>query len=399
MTIKFGRSRRYLITKNLILMLVMVVLIILAVLAWFTFTKTVSAEQITVKAISSQIDIAECVKTYGYSSQDEQTLTDGPGVFGDTVTFGPYNLKKDCTGDGENLIVPDFNVAKDFVEVKQTGKEVNLNGTPRDAYSNLYSDKQKRLHPDQDPIDYEYIQCEFYVRSKNKELDLSGESYLISESEENSINLFSTPSSDKQSAYGNFNVDALVGAIRVAFNAESCISCSQHWENGSLIREGTNAPNTGRASSEKTLLWLPRPDVYLNVSTGSEINNWTIQHSPLNPANAEETTLHNKTYKHTYYKQTGSGLTFEDPDSSGKTKCSSALDNNIPILGQNYNITDFDNVNPTKINGIVVDSSDTSVTDEYYLTKITMNIWIEGSDAEARRAMDRAKFSLKLFFE
>lgn len=181
--------RRLLITKNLILMLVMLVLIILSVLAWFSFNKTVDASDICVKASTSDIDIANCIKTY---DSNYDLLTDGPGEFGRIVTFDDFKLTKDCTGDGEELIVPEFNVTNDKSSTVHLGKEVNVNLPGVSAISNVYSDLQKLKYPDKDAPEYQYIQMEFYVRSKDPELTLTNDCQLISQTEKDGQNLFDT---------------------------------------------------------------------------------------------------------------------------------------------------------------------------------------------------------------
>lgn len=395
MTKQTSRNRRFMMSKNSIMMLVMLVVVFIAIWSWFSFNKTVSADSISVKSVSTEIDVAECIKTY---DNNGAVLTDGPGIFGSTLTFGPYSLSKDCTGDGETLIVPEFNVTNDKYSAKPYGKEVNENLAASNAVSSLYSSEQKLLHPNEDALEYHYIQCEFYARSKNKDLLLSAESQLLSKTEADGGNIF-TPLSDgpKKSENGNFNVDGVVGAIRFSLIGEGCTSCNQHWNgNNDLIRTGTNAPDTVRNTAEKQILWLPRPDVYLQVSTGDSWNDWTLEQSPSGGTHS------GITYHHSYYqrKTSGTGVELVDNVSGGRNIISADLaSNGLPRLGTNFNVSDFtytEQLNP--ISGIVVDGTDITETDSYYVTKYTMKVWIEGTDAEARRAMDGGEFSLNISF-
>lgn len=392
--------RRLFFTKNLIMMLVMVVVVIMAISAWFSLSKTVTADGIEVKADSTEIDIAPAIKTY---NADRTVKTDGPGEFTDKLIFnGEYIFNKDCTGDGETLIVPEFNVTKDFKSVKQIGKEVNLNLDPDNAKSNIDSENYKLLHPDQDAPEYQYIQCEFYVRSKNPVLELDAQSQLLSRTEKNNGSLsteITDANNSKKSAYGNFNVDGLVGAMRVALIGEGCTYVNQNWTTSggvnTVITTGDGAPTTIRNSAEKQLLWLPRPDVYLNIPNDDRLDNWTLHTNVA--SNSDEG---RESYKHSYYKRkaSGSGVELVENDNSPRTKISSGTNSGHPSLGTNVNISDFTYSDELETLQLVESKASLSDKKDYYVTKYTMKIWIEGTDKEARRAMDGGEFDLKLSF-
>ena len=82
------------------------------------------------------------------------------------------------------------------------------------------------------------------------------------------------------------------------------------------------------------------------------------------------------------------------PDNDSKTKISSAA----PSLGQNVDVSDYGNFERELVD-LVVNENQYQVTEKYYLTKYTVRVWIEGSDSEARRAMDGGQFNLSLTFE
>ena len=386
-----SRMRRLFLTKNFILMLVMLVLIIVAISAWFSFNKTVNANGIVVKSVSTEIDIAPCIKYYDPTYTN--IVSDGPGEFGDSVTFRDFTLTKDCTGDGNTLIVPEFNVTKDYNSVRLNGgKEVNTNLGAAYAMSNEASRIAKLKNPTADAPEYQYIEFEFYVRSKNKGLLLQSDSQVLSVTEAQGGTLSSAPSSEKKSAYGNFNVDALVGAIRVSLIGEGCTSVTQNWD-GALVTEGERAPNSLRGNPVKQILWNPRPDIKLHIPTDEDdITNWSIL---TNQTSGE-------TFTNSYYRtiNNNSAVELVKPDNDSKTVTSSATDSNgVRMLGDNVNISDFSSyeTDPPLIN-LVVSGNDTSVTDNYYVTKYTMRVWIEGTDTEARRAMDGGQFNITLNF-
>ena len=426
-------KRHLFLTKNFITMLVLLVVIIATISAWFTVNKTVTADSIMVKAVSTEIDIAECIKTYNTrdgngnlvdgEKAEGVVLSDGPGEFGDSLTFEFPNdfgsFTKDCTGDGMDLIVPEFNITKDSESVRiHGGKEVNTNASAADARSNMFSEQYVREHPDQEAPEYQYVQLEFYVRSKNKDLYLRPESCLVASTEygtdgTNGRPLSTTlnPGDDKLSAYGSFNVDGLVGAMRVSLIGEACTTVNQTWQEVNNEVKLTATDVTSKRSPEKQILWIPRPDVYLNVNENTgNISNWSLITGvqPNTTINRQNQTINVGTINYntnTYYSKKTGGveLVEEQITQNSKTKVSSqskAISNNvsIPCLGSSVNITNFTYSNQLQPVSLVVDKNNTNVRDNYYVTKYTMKIWIEGTDAEARRAMDGGAFSISLYF-
>ena len=196
----------------------------------------------------------------------------------------------------------------------------------------------------------------------------------------------------KKSAYGDFNVDALVGAMRVSFIAEACNAVTQNWipENETSRLDYTNV--TVRSPAVKQLLWVPRPDVKLIIpAEKGNITNWYL---------SEERS--GATYQNSYYKNKddNSGLQFVSNDTDSKTVVSPyPVTGQHPTLGANRNLSDFSSLQDFERNTVTLPIKDNNnLTDTYYLTKITMNIWIEGTDSEARRAMDGGEFNLILTF-
>lgn len=399
-----SHTRRLLLSKNFILMVVMLVVIIVAISAWFTVNKTVTANNIMVQAQSTEIDIAKCVKTY---DSNHDVVTDGPGVFDNILEFNDIPaLTKDCTGDGTvkptanngyipNLIVPEFNVTKDYESVRtHSGKEVNENIKAADAVSDVDSATAKLKNPDAEAMEYQYIKREFYVRSKKSELRLSDNCQLLAKTEDDGGSLAITlnTGNSKKSAYGNFNVDGLVGAVRVALIGEACSQVNQTWQNNKL----TATSATRLVPPVKQFLWNPRPDVKLNVNPSEgNITDWTLSTG----------VAAGDTYKHTFYERNSANNGVElvtidplhdNPVKDPKAAVSTGTYNNIKSLGQtNINISEFSNFSPTSV---IVDGSNPSVTENYYVTKYTLLVWLEGTDSEARRAMDGGEFKLKLYF-
>ena len=415
-------KKRLFIAKNLIMMLVLAVTITLAVFSWFTQHSSATANGINIRTKAVGIEIAKCIK--GYNS-DGDVIRDGPGEFVSRLTLEDIPpLSKDCTGDGDwyretgendstvdikTLIVPEFNVSNQSENVKQKGKEVNLNVQAAKALSNLDAEDYHRKNENKDIPEYQYIAVEFYVRSHSQELTLSSDSKLMARTEADGSSLqyptyslvvdegppVVTKPVDKTSAYGGFNVDGLVGAMRVSLIAQPADEVTQTWSedaNPKTHMYSVTSANSTLGAPVKQMLWLPRPDVYLNI--GSTLNDWTLD-------TGVTSDRHNgDSYKHTYYKRNSgdTGVTYVDNDTSAVV---STISGSNVVLGQNINISRnlVHPVQNSEKSTLVVNSSNKTVSDNYYVTKYTMFIWIEGTDAEARRAMDGGQFDLELNFQ
>ena len=143
----------------------------------------------------------------------------------------------------------------------------------------------------------------------------------------------------------NYKQDSVVGAVRMSVNDSS----------------GANK-----------LLWIPAPHVYFDYDQSSVFLN-------KEPGNAENT------YVHTYVTR------IADQENPGefvnqRVTSSNTIANNQKNykLGQDVavvQITDADKVNGT----------------QYYVNHITVNLWIEGEDAEARLAMVDGQFDMRLY--
>lgn len=389
MKIKASRLRYLFFSKNFIMMLVALVAIFVSISAWFTSNQSATASGISIRSKSDGIDIAPCIKTY---DANQNVVTDGPGEFGSGFEVHDFTFTKDCTGDGETLIVPDFNVTNDYDNVRVNGgKEVNLNVQGKEARSQEYARIEHLRDPSKDAPEYHYIEIEFYVRSSDETVQLSSVSALLSKTEANGGSLSTEPEagSAKRSAYGSFNVDGLVGAMRVALLGEACNVVNQSWSQDTDTTgkiTSTDAPKSDRSPMIKQILWYPRPDVKLYIpDTPNDISTWSL--------NTGLTS--GDTFTNSYYRNIiGGGVELVSPDNDSKTKISSAA----PSLGQNVDVSDYGNFERELVD-LVVNQNQYQVTEKYYLTKYTVRVWIEGSDSEARRAMDGGQFNLSLTFE
>lgn len=432
-----SRNRRFIMTKNLIMMLVVLVVGLLAVWSWFTINKTVTANQIRIKAdLPGEVSLAKALKTY----ENGTLVNEGPDVFSSSINFtSDYQFTKDCTGDGKTLLVPDFSVIKDKEEAIKKGRIVNLNGPWEEALSNVEVDAIKAYNPDE-KVEARYMEFEFYARSRSKSVTVMANSKLVAES-----GALNTYSDTKKSSYGNFNVDGLVGAMRVALVCQGASGVSQRISSGAITKTNgiyTSADTTATLNplgEEVTMLWVPRPDVKLNPDplNDGRTDNWTLT------TGVTSSQFDGETYKHFFFapvstETTGTkkypiritdsnNNTFDIDENNGVIKTtgvgveevegtaaansvvvtsSSNASANPPTLGQEVNASNFkatgynDSLTPSSLSRIPNQPYDSqSNAAWYYVFKYKLRIWIEGTDSEARRAMNGGAFSLDMRFK
>lgn len=195
-----------------------------------------------------------------------------------------------------------------------------------------------------------------------------------------------------QSTYGGFSKDAIVGATRVAFiNYTDTVTGAQVKDN----------PQHS-VSSTPALLWVPRPDVYLNnnnddaSTTGWSLNTNVGPNTTFDLRSDSHTENHYSTYVHQYYSiintPSAKTLTTLSPSDMGSyVKTSSIVtENNTSTVKFNQSATIM-NVNiPDDQNN----DGEISGNDEYYYGKVNIRIWIEGTDSEARRALSGGDFGI-----
>lgn len=445
MKVEASRNRRLLITKNSILMLVMLVVIFLAIWAWYLNPHApVTAENTEITAAGTDdIELALPVKVDGndYFPVDN-TEWKRKIEFNESGYF--KNLVKDVTSDGAQFVVPNFEAA--------AGLEQGRKVIPDDVWIYGLSSKEALSNTvSTDDDQYNYISLEFYARSKVNSFQVTGGSYLAAGSElgkhlDSNGDIVGDSSDAKPltgsniyrvSSYGAaagtanaFSSDAIIGSIRVSLQGKPVNSIS-----------GTDSAITaGYASGvEDTLrfVWLPRPDVFLK--TDNNADNWRLQ-TGLQPNDGSA--YSKKSFAHTFYQgnfvntNVKKGLTkklyydrynnnvydYNTDSDSLFTDCTKSSPNifkvtkitpsNIggtaqnpgqyPTLGQSQPIAGDSNVpnniqftNDPQYSARPNYDAD-HITTGYYVYKYTLNLWIEGEDAEARRSMNDGMFSLLL---
>ena len=425
MTKKTGvANRRLMITKNSIMMLVMLVIIFLAVFAWYFINKNVGATGITVKAaLPDEVEIA--VTENGADSTSGNVVgsyvngTFTAGKWSDSANFnGPFSFSNDVTSNGLVFIIPGFSSTENNesaeTEAKLHGKIVNINAIPTTAKSNLELTQSEI----DDGKTGDYYSVPFYLRSLNPKLCVKPTAYLAMAAEngvadaDGNTDLTGTNSARK-SIYGSFTSDALVAAMRVSISGGPISS----------FDSGTNTAGNP-AVNESHFVWVPRPDLFLNIPYGTDDTDWTLTtgvkatdtlyrlRDTNNTSEHPGTLYTGETFKHNHYVKRyenaqateANGVTYvADPSvensenialKSDVTKTKTLASGSVvPTLGVSHEISNTET--PSTFNMKKTGSEDTA---DYYVYKYYLNLWIEGTDSEARRAMDTGKFSLYLEF-
>lgn len=430
-------DKRFVITKNLIMMLVMLVVIFVAIFAWYSNNDTVTASgtQISAKGADNvELALPTSDGKFPTSNDDWKSELD--------FAHSGYlkNLVKDITSNGKQFAVPTFEAAKGLKD----GRKVIADDVWTEGLSSRVAlTNESTLDDDQ----YNYISFDFYIRSKQQNINVTSESFLAAGSEigyqddehtEADAKPLKGDSIYRCSSYGAqegtanaFSSDAIVGAMRV-----SLVGCLVDGVNSSG-KETTYNGGTWDANSDLRFLWLPRPDVYLE--TDNDSNNWKL-FTGIKPSYnaqtdssltaeqiAELNNIAAQTYCHSFYegntvtgdvKKTMTPHKYNDTvvkavdgaETNSVFKVSDTRNDaqlgatgHTPTLGQSARITgepEQANLDQSKQIQFTAgtEQGDNRDTTGYYVYKYTLNIWIEGEDAEARRSMNNGVFSLELDF-
>ncbi|MCR5653067.1 MAG: hypothetical protein K6F88_04625 [Ruminococcus sp.] len=413
--------------KNLIILLVVLVVGLLAVWSWFTVNKHVEANTINVKAAyPNEIGLAEV-------DYDADGVDQGPKTFTGELNFNTdVTLTKDCTGDGETLIVPSFSVIKDKDTATKKGREVSIGGAWEEALSQVEAEKIKNVDPEA-KVEPRYIEYQFYARSQTKNIYLTAGSYLSASDEH--LTGANIPQG-KNSSYGSFSSDSIVGAVRVALLAQGAY-VEQSYNSGVATTTQlsfSNANNTVNYQRHLSCLWLPRPDIRMNVSNTGLTTDWTLTRNitfsgstPTAPTDLDE--LNNDfTYFHSFCKPAAAG-TNKSPAYQAKwgtnstqyainkkegvavqkklagddehfvvTSKSTVSANNYPTFGKDFVVSDVSESDNLRVSNLRKAANVPGSETNYYVYKYTLRIWLEGEDSESRRAMDGGQFRLHLEF-
>lgn len=361
---KQSSHNRHMTSKNSILVLVMLVCIFLSTWAWFASgsmdasatglsanTQTPSTLQMALPDANG--NAPELDSAYSSSINFNEKIDIIRTMSSDVTSDGLYFIKPSTTqSNGERTVV--------------------LNAPWSKAVANE-----------------EYVSIPFYVRSENPNIFVSGNSKLEATLRDEKGKLVN------ESDVKGISRNAIVGAMRI-----SIVDITK-----SLYSDEETFRDFKPDTTDLKLTWIPRPDLLLNTPTNT---GWTltqnVPHKELKPDELE--TIINPTYVHGYcsidanaeekytsYYGAGSGSGVkktQNPDAVYSVLTENGV---TPTLGQdvkigNGNLTSEIPMTMKNMNG-----------KDYYLYKFVMNIWVEGEDTEARRALNNGEFDLDIKFK
>ena len=338
--------------KAIMLLLSLIIMVFAMTLSWYKITPDpVDATGVIIKSSSSKhFDMA-----VGFESS----------VNGFQYTMSQYaknfSLRDVITPDGKH-----YDVLHDFSPIDLTGDGVTL-VRPSMQLKNTDIDRSNHTFTTVSP-NKEYISFDMYFRASEPcKVFLDSGSFVKGaiENTPGDGKLVQTEKTDdnRKADEGNFSKDAVVGAVRVSF------------VNYNRFYEGEDRANR---NSVARLLWLPRPDIHLDTKDENGINKspWTLS-TDLTPDNTKVDYWGSTdrfmgyptdTFTHHYY-------TYIYDEATGT------------YVGEDRNYLNTI-TNPEKDAICDVDFK----SGDYYYGKVQVNIWIEGCDAEARRAIAGGQF-------
>ena len=331
-----------------------------------------------ISAEETQLELTELTPAAGYYTvykmdSDGNYLDENDDITTDPTerVVVPYNLlfdytPIDVTGDGATLIRPAMNYGN-----------WSVNTT-----SNNYSMAQ---------ANFQYISFAFIFRAKAEctvylDKDSFAKGLCETTPGDGSLTNSSVDNFNK-SNYGNFSKDAIVGATRIAFI--DFVDRSNNTATGAdlILNENRND-----LLSSPALLWIPRPDIYLyNGGTDTSTDGWTLntglrdRDADLKNLNSEGFTNSSySTYKHYFYNIINDSKTYAEYEDA---VASEIVDGQV-LLNDQADLITLKYFNDSNDDG--------EPDDDYYYGKVRVRIWIEGYDAEARRALAGGNYSLFL---
>lgn len=345
---------RHMTSKNSILVLVMLVCIFLSTWAWFASgSMDAKASGLSIKTENpSTLELALPNEDGSYPTEDS--------AYSSMLDFDKQasiirTMITDVTSDGLHFIIP-TTTQSDGVRIVQKDQAWN-----------------------RAKADSEYVSIPFYVRSQAPNIYVSQSSQVNATLKDESGVVNKSDVSSKISRNG------VVGAMRV-----SIVDMTKS------IKNTDYTPKT----ADMKFLWIPRPDLYLHTPTDStwELKTNIQKDTELPTGGTKET------YTHYYWQiresdqvNEASGMGVDEISLPGAVASVYKGDDLTPTLGVNTAIGD----------GQIYDDDASSYVDmetttmngkDYYVYKFVMNIWIEGSDAEARRALNNGEFDIDISF-
>ena len=206
------------------------------------------------------------------------------------------------------------------------------------------------------------------------------------------------PSKYSENSSKHFSEDCVIGAVRISFAQYNPVTNLADF----VSTKVTPADAATKLDADTRKVWIPRSDIYLQdtqnaddwtLVTSSDTGVWSSTDVTFQSTdemnNGRTITYKNAAAEHRYYDE--SKMFIEDPQNPGQQ----ILNPNIPSRFSTIDgvITDIAQGD----DNIIVEAASLSNNDPvfdgtYYYGKCRINLWVEGCDAEARRAIDGGSF-------
>ena len=374
-------TRHSLLAKGIMVLLSLLVLVFAFTYSWFVPPDhPVNATGLSLSAQDSGVDFDIAIGFSNESTSNEYIVTDfqtrESGVFDFTQlkktvngNEKSYNLLRnydptDLTGNGSFLIRPAMLSKNSDIDI---GKNTFEYGTPNE----------------------QYISFDLIIRSSSPNLSvkLDSGSMVLGGVEGNSKNasaliVNTATDSNRKSTYGNFSEDAVVGAVRLAFVDYPVSVLSNKTNIFEKLDTVNGTPN---------FIWIPRSDIFLKANTNST-SNWVLYKEG------------DSEWNNSSYKAVRPGGSSSDPDDMftyqelSRKHYYYGIYETTPYSGGNQNYKLFDSDKTVYDLSTAKEIVDVNIPggegDSYFYGKCRVNIWIDGCDAEARRAIDKGQFKV-----
>jgi|GEM_PF-933779 len=383
-------TRHSLMAKGILVLLSLLVLVFVITYSWFTLPVELNtASGVSVKTKSGS-DFEYAIGFQTSQTGGEYLVTDFTNL--ETHELDIENLHVDGKLEDDGVTPRSYNLLYDYSPIDLTGDGVTLI-RPNMEYGNWKINTGTNDYSIAE-ANTQYISFDIIVRSKSPAaLSLGPDSYAVGDCEKVTEGngevdtpdgtLLSGTSAPRQSDYGSFSRDAIVGAVRVAF--------IDFEDDGTITADSLKQSlQNDKLASEPSLLWVPRPDLYLNNNGhDSDVTGWSLDtgvsdNDTINLQSAAMTDSSYTTYRHQQYD------IFNNTNNQVVTNNNSYV--HISSEDPDDNCYRFnDTVELTRLAyDQTVQENNQDVT--YYYGKVRVRIWVEGTDTESRRALSGGKF-------
>ena len=335
--VKVKRDTKSLVMKNLIVMAVLIIIALTGVISWFTNKTKAEADGINVTCEApDSLEIA-VVRHGANPPSDKDYTNEGKVDLTDTVKY-PF-LKQlsmeEITSDGRYFYKPKITQDSNGAFVDTTSSEPWANA--ENAYTDFSADSS-----------LSYLSVDVYMRSKGSHKVTLASSTSVTPQHKDKLTGNAEDIANK-SDMGAFSKNCIVGAVRVSTVVEK--KCNN--------------------------LWIPAPNIIYTETKSGNIITRTV-HTDL-----KNTQSQYGTFEHKYWRVNPSNSqrmdTITTPYENVITN-----DKGDYTLGANKDLLTLSK-----------DESDESI---YYTGMVTLNLCIDGEDAEARQALVGGKFSADFKF-